>query len=624
MPLYKGYAWGDGKHAATKIKDTALLKWATVRNSSGKSYVGILNDDVIMVDVDSLTAAKKLKTVLDAEHANFAALRTDKGMHFYFQDYQLTTNKIGWYSAIGIKADYKLGIKNTADPLKIDGKARKWIVQSDSLDPLPFWLTPINNHTNGIADIEQGDRNQKLFNYILTLQKHGLSKDEIQKTIRLINKFILERSLPESEVKTILRDDSFIKQSFYTPKGKFLHDSFGDYLIKEEHVIQINKQLHIYVNGVYSSDQNDIERAMLKQIKSLNTSQRKEVINYLLLQAPEKHFSDSRYIILGNGIYDLKTDTLQGFTPDIIVANKIPVDYVPGAYYEPTDRTLDKVTCGDKNLRAVLEEVFGTVMYRRNVYSKAFILTGDGGHGKSSILSMIEKFVGKEKNTSAIELKDLSDRFKPAALFGKLANIGDDISNEYIKDNATFKKLVTGETVVIESKGKDPFQFDNYATLVFSANKVPHINDHSNGLTRRLMFIPFEAEFKDTDPDFDRYIDDKLQSKESLQYVLILGLQALKRMKKQDGYTMAKGSELQLAQYTRDNEPILAYLDEEQPKFINETTKNCYLAYAVWCTDNGHKPMNQQSLTRFICDKYGYESKPQTIDGKKKRVYIEK
>ena len=54
-------------------------------------------------------------------------------------------------------------------------------------------------------------------------------------------------------------------------------------------------------------------------------------------------------------------------------------------------------------------------------------------------------------------------------LFGKLANLGDDISDSFKEDVAIFKKIATGESIKAENKGKDAFQFIPYAKLIFSA-----------------------------------------------------------------------------------------------------------------------------------------------------------
>jgi putative DNA primase/helicase len=207
-------------------------------------------------------------------------------------------------------------------------------------------------------------------------------------------------------------------------------------------------------------------------------------------------------------------------------------------------------------------------------------------------------------------------------LFGKLANIGDDISNEYIKDNSEFKKLVTGEALNVERKGADPFDFKNYAKLVFSANKMPRINDTSNGLTRRLMFIPFTAHFSKDDPDFDPFITDKLLSKESLQYVLILGLHALKRILKVHAFTTAKVVDAESKKYEALNNPIISWLEEEEPKIINEVTKDVFLQYSTWCIDNGYRAVSQIQFSREICRMKKVTTKTQRVNDKRKKFFV--
>ena len=64
--------------------------------------------------------------------------------------------------------------------------------------------------------METGDgRNQKLFNYILTLQANDFTKEEAKECIKIINKYILLDPLDEKELDTILRDDAFQKPVFF-------------------------------------------------------------------------------------------------------------------------------------------------------------------------------------------------------------------------------------------------------------------------------------------------------------------------------------------------------------------------------------------------------------------------
>ena len=67
---------------------------------------------------------------------------------------------------------------------------------------------------------------------------------------------------------------------------------------------------------------------------------------------------------------------------------------------------------------------------RKNALQVAFILTGEGSNGKSTILNIIKKLIGKAGITRHLDLRELEDNFKPSELYNKLANIGDDISSQ--------------------------------------------------------------------------------------------------------------------------------------------------------------------------------------------------
>ncbi|WP_424475092.1 DNA primase family protein [Oceanobacillus kimchii] len=618
--MYKGYLKGNGKHAASKFKDGAkLLSYHTARKE--KSYVGILDDEYIMVDIDDIDEAEILFDIVEDKDIQCSVLETNNGMHFYFRGYDLTANKIKWYSNIGIHCDYKLGIKNTADPLKIDGEARKWIRKVQQHDPLPIWLYPYNKKNPNLNKLTEGDgRNDKLFTYILKMQSQGMAKNDIKDTISIINNYILDDPVDKSELNIILRDEAFLKESFFI-KGSFQHEKFGDFLINEHHICKVANVLHIYKDGVYSDSPEDIEGAMIKHISSLKRMQRQETLAYLQLKTKEKNFASTKYVPVKNGVFNLETWELQDFDPAIITKNKIPVAYVKDAYYEVTDKTFNKLAVNDKKIRAILEEILGYILFRRNEFAATFILTGDGSNGKSSYLKIIRKFVGRD-NTASLDLKELDQRFKTAELFGKLVNIGDDISKGYIKESSVFKKLSTGETLNVERKGKDPFDFANYAKLIFSANEMPRINDYSDGLGRRLQIVPFKAKFSASDADYDPFITDKLLSDESMQYLLNVALQALHRLLSNKKFTKSKAVENEMEKYQEENNPIISFINNEDLEIERQVVKDVYDMYRLYCSDNGYQSVSNISFSKQIKQIYGYGTKVQRVDGKSKRLFI--
>ena len=72
---------------------------------------------------------------------------------------------------------------------------------------VPPYLIPVKvGNMFSFKEMGDGDgRNQELFNYILTLQQKGLKKDEVIETLRIINEYVFKDSLPDSELRTMMR-----------------------------------------------------------------------------------------------------------------------------------------------------------------------------------------------------------------------------------------------------------------------------------------------------------------------------------------------------------------------------------------------------------------------------------
>lgn len=572
------------------------------------SYGGVLADNLIQIDVDNEEESEILLNIVKELDIQCNVLKTDRGKHFYFINPGIDRRKQGYYTPLGIKIDVGLGTQNAVIPLKLKKKKRKFQRKCDEFQELPKWLTPLTKKVIDFTDMREGDgRNQTLFNYILILQSSGFGKEEIRETIKIINKYILQEPLPEYEIETILRDEAFLKQSFYK-KGKLQYEELAIYLRNNEKVIKINDILHILKDNVYTSDCKQIEKVMLKYIKNSTNAIRTEVLRYLDLLCQETKMSNPKYILVENGIYNLETKKLEDFNSLFIIKNKISWNYNPNAYNKSVDNVLNKISCNDRKLRALLEECIGYCLFRRNEVGKCFILTGEGKNGKSTFLDMIKFFLGKE-NYSSLGLEELNQRFKAAQLEGKLANIGDDISNKYIDDNATFKKLVTGETINVERKGKDPFDFENYSKLIFSANEIPRINDKSNGLKRRLLLIPFNATFSKKDPDYDPFIKDKILTNDGMEYLLKLALEGLQRIIYNNEFTEVECVQAALEEYEAINNPVVAFIEDVGIEDIeNEPTKEVHLKYSTWCIENGYKPLSNIQFSKEIC-KRGFNTR---------------
>lgn len=599
--LYKGFIETKGKASIEKLKNRTTWKtYDEVKNLNG--FGGVLADDTILIDIDDSDQSEILMNIVEELQLNCRVFCTSRGKHFLFKNHTISRNRTHVQLAVGLTADIKVGSKLSYEVIKIDGEERfcEWdIEEGGKYQEVPKWLFPVKA-TADFVDMDAGDgRNQALFNYILTLTANDFTVEETRECIRILNKFVLKQPLSDDELEVILRDDAFQKPVFFLG-STFLFDKFANYMINNHHIVKINGQLHIYKDGIYCSDMNVIAGVMRSYIPNIKKSQKTEVIDYLYDMAEQKELSDARYVGFNNGVYDVIDDTLNAFSPEYVITNKIPWDYKPDAYSELADSTLNKLACGDAAIRALLEECIGYCFYRANTFNKAFILTGDKSNGKSTFLKVLTVLLG-EHNVASLDLKNLGDRFSKASLFGKLANIGDDISDEFVPDASLFKKITDGGRIQVEKKGQDPFEFNPYVKLIFSANDIPRIRDKTGAVLRRLVIIPFNARFSESDADYNPNIKSDLTQDTSIEYLIMLGCQGLKRLLATQKFTISQKVEEERQAYNIENNPILAFIEEVGKEgIVNEPTNKVYKRYQVFCAENNYQPTSNIVFSKSI------------------------
>lgn len=624
--FFKGYVETKNKKCIEKFKGRTDFK-IFEQVQSLPEYAGILAAETILIDVDDFEASEILFKVVKEYALTCRVYRTSRGKHFLFKNSGVPTNKTGCKLAIGLTADIKIGTRNSYEVLKYDNQNREILydtAENEEAQQLPRWLFPVKSKME-FLNMETGDgRNQGLFNYILTLQSNDFSVEEARETIRIINKFVLKVPLSDDEIETVLRDDAFKKPVFFMG-STFLFDKFATFLKNNNHIIKINNQLHIYKNGIYISGLAEIEAEMIQHIPGLNRAKRTEVLAYLdILIRENSKAEDANLIAFENGLYNIVDDSFVEFTPEHIITNKIRWKYNPEAYSELADKTLNKIACNDPQIRALLEEAIGYCFYRRNELGKAFILTGDKSNGKSTFLSMVQCLLGDE-NISSLDLKELGDRFKTAEMFGKLANIGDDIGDEFIANPAIFKKLVTGERVSAERKGQNPFEFNNYSKLLFSANNIPRIKDKTGAVQRRLTIIPFDARFSADDPDFNPYIKHLLKTDEVMEYLINLGISGLKRVLLNRKFTGSTKVQKAMDEYEENNNPIIGFFrecEDEEFQIENEPTNVVYKRYQEYCLANSLQPMSNIEFSKQVNRILNMRVENKWLNGKKHRIFI--
>lgn len=626
MSFYRGFIPTNGKQAMMKFKDKRSSDLLTLEEAQKfNSYAGVLADDAILVDIDTEKETEILLNIVKSLNLKCRVLKSRSGGHFLFKIDRPMSNRTKVNLAIGIVADIKGCSSSSYEVLKIDGKEREVLYDTGEYQILPKYLYPVKTNMK-LLDLAEGEgRNNALFSYILPLQQNEFNIEECRECIRVINQFVLAHPLSETELSSVIRDGAFEKPTFFTSKGGFLFDKFAKYLKQAENIIKIGGKLYIYRDGIYESGDEYIEAAMIEHIPNLSRSKRQEVLSYLsLLVTKESGIADANLIAFKNGVLNIADDTFNEFSPQYIITNKIPHNYNPNAKSELLDGVMRKFSCGDENVYKLLYQSIGYCFYRRNELRKSFFLLGEKRNGKSTFLDMVATLLG-EDNTANLDLCEIGDRFRTAELNGKLANIGDDINDEWVSNTATFKKVVSGDVVTVERKGKDPFKLRSFAKFFFSANSLPRLGrgKDSKAVLDRLVIIPFDAKFSKDDKDYDPFIKYKLRSEEVMEALIVNAIPALKSVLIEQAFEHCEKVEENMVEFERSNNPILEfYEDLDETDYINEPIKGVYQRYTAFCLSNNLQAVSAIEFQKQMKKQFGLAIKTVERDKKRTRVYM--
>ena len=625
LNLYKGFVPTSQKKSTMSFKDKSANELLTLEEAQKFSeYAGILSDDTVLVDIDDGEQSKIMLAIVQAKGLKCKVLATTRGAHFLFKTAHPMQNRTHCKLGVGLTADIKGGGRASYEVLKYNGVERPVLYDSGEYEVLPKYLYPIKTNMN-VLDLAEGEgRNNALFSYILPLQQNDFNIEECRECIRVINEFVLKDPLSDDELSVVVREGAFNKPTFFTSKGAFLFDKFAKYLKNAENIIKINGKLYIYRNGIYESGDEQIEAAMIEHIPNLSRSKRLEVLSYLgLLVSKESGISDANLIAFKNGVLNIATDEFTDFSPEYVITNKIPHNYNPDAKSELLDGVMKKLSCGDEDVYKLLYQAIGYCFYRRNELRKSFFLLGEKRNGKSTFLDMVGTLLG-EDNTSNLDLCEIGDRFRTAELTGKLANIGDDINDEWVSNTAIFKKVVSGDVVTAERKGKDPFKLRSFAKFFFSANSLPRLGrgKDSSAVLDRLVVIPFDAKFTKDDADYDPFIKYKLRGEDVMEALIAKAVPALRDVLIEQEFATCDKIKRNIDEFEKSNNPILEFFEElDEVDYLHEPIKLVYQKYCTFCMSNNLQAMSALEFQKQMKKRFEVTVKSIEVNGKSMRVY---
>jgi len=405
--------------------------------------------------------------------------------------------------------------------------------------------------------------------------------------------------------------DCFFVTNPETGKKVFNPRKMSDYVQESNHLLATSQNSDLWIYhpelGIWKNDGAERLQKMCVDLLQLKWRSAYE-------SEVEKHTRHGNYVpiddlggpinklVLKNGVLDLETKQPQPFSHELYATTALPVTYDPNADCPLIKKFFTEVVPEHKI--PVLEEVIGYCLYRNYPLATITILTGTGANGKSVFLRLLSALLGKD-NYSSVDIQNLTeDSFRAAELYSKLANISGDLPAKPIKDSGLIKKATGQDPITAAKKYRDPFQFFNYAKLIFSANEVPDTYDDSDAFYRRINLVEFPNKFEPEDPKTDPNLIEKLIIPEELSGLLNVALNGLERLLSRGRFTGEQTTEDRKMDYMRRSNTVKYFLAKYVEQNLDTeyyiTKSNLYEYYVYMCHGLKSTPKSDSWFSRLM------------------------
>lgn len=345
----------------------------------------------------------------------------------------------------------------------------------------------------------------------------------------------------------------------------------------------------------------DNKNILIGELKNSSTYYRNEVFQYIISLAPKAKFT-KECIPFINGVYDLKKQKLEEYNNNMYFSFCLPHNYSQDALLnvnsrEIADTFFNSISCNDDEVYTLLLDIIAYCFIEGNPWQKTFFIYGTGGNGKGVFFKLLSEIFGKDK----VEFKNWEELGRPQgrlSITDKMVVLCNDINDTYVKEPQALKTLASCEPQTVKRLYKDEFTAIFRGKIISSGNAIPRVNDTSNGWQRRLILIPFEADFR-ANPDVN--MAKKLTTETVIEYIVALAIERLPEVLK-NGFKIPRRVNELIEEYRLENNPVAQFIESEGDKFKGrengKVLDTIWTMYKNFCYDNGYSPKSKNPFSK--------------------------
>ena len=253
-----------------------------------------------------------------------------------------------------------------------------------------------------------------------------------------------------------------------------------------------------------------------------------------------------------------------------------------------------------------LQMLFGLSLTYDRSYNVFFLLSGEGGTGKSTAMEVLETL--NRGSVCSVSLADMGERFQNYDLTTTRLNSLKDMDRVFETGNvskreAILKSLTCGEMAQVERKHAHPVTRRFTALCVFGCNQLPRFSDRSQAIFDRMRIIRFPNRFRGTDKQ-DAQLGNKL--KNELPGILNWAIQGYQKLEPLNLFPESPAAVQLKREAIKASRPEELFFEAHlEVCGLGVKTRTVYSAYGEWCIQNGYKPQAENSFSELLLRYYG-------------------
>lgn len=341
-------------------------------------------------------------------------------------------------------------------------------------------------------------------------------------------------------------------------------------------------------------------------------------------------FDSNPYIFnCSNGTLHLDTGKFTEHISSDLLTKKSSVAYEPSAYSERWNSFISEIMAGDQDRALFLQKVLGYALTGDTRHECMSILYGaTTRNGKGTLCESVLKVFGSYGCTArpeTIAQKNANNSSQPsedvARLVGvRFVNIAEP-GKSLVLNAALVKNMTGNDTINARFLHENSFDFRPQFKLYINTNYLPVINDMTVFTSGRVIIIPFERHFNESEQDKGlkhEFTKPKVQS--AILNWLLKGYEQLRL----NGLKMPQSVIKATSQYEHDSNKTILFIEDCLEKGTNyeERTSLVYNCYKSWCIENGQYAESMKNFKQSLSAVMEIKRKRPQAGGEKTTMII--